>query len=192
MGLWRGHAVLPFPSFDLVFLFHLLGQVALALVTFFVLSLLSLLFLFLFFFSSLLPGSVWSWYVCAFSEASFLCFCSDLLSSFLRGFLLPPGSGVLRRSCLLFFFFEVFCRLSRFLSRVVLSSFFGGVVWPGPSVFGPALGSVDSSLGSGKIRASVFAWAVSCSASIFSLHVVQTEPWSFFIAKKSLVVCRLF
>ena len=50
MGLWCGHAVLPFPSFDLVFLFHLLGQVVLALVTFFALSLLSLLFLFLFFF----------------------------------------------------------------------------------------------------------------------------------------------
>ena len=48
MGLWCGHAVLPFPSFNLVFLFHLLGQVALALVTFFALSLLSLLFLFFF------------------------------------------------------------------------------------------------------------------------------------------------
>ena len=33
---------------------------------------------------------------------------------------------MLRRSCLLFFFFEVFCRLSRFLSRVVLSSFLEG------------------------------------------------------------------
>ena len=53
MGLWCGHAVLPFPSFDLVFLFHLLGQVALALVTFFALFLLSLLFLFYFFFSFL-------------------------------------------------------------------------------------------------------------------------------------------
>ena len=50
MGLWCGHAVLPFPGFDLVFLFYLFGQVALALVTFFALSLLSLLFLFLFFF----------------------------------------------------------------------------------------------------------------------------------------------
>ena len=50
MGLWCGHAVLPFPSFDLVFLFHLLGQVALVLVTFFALSLLSLSFLFLFLF----------------------------------------------------------------------------------------------------------------------------------------------
>ena len=155
---------------------------------FFALSLLSLLFLFLFFFSFLSPGSVWSWCVCAFSEASFLCFCSDLLSSFPRDFLL-------RRSCLLFFFFEVF--LSAF--EISFSScpflfffFFGGEVWPGPSVFGPALCSVDSSLDSGKIRASVFAWAVSCSASFFSLHVVQTEPWSFFIAKKSLVVRRLF
>ena len=73
MGLWCGHAVLPFPSFDLE-KNHLLGQVALALVTFFALSLLSLSFLFLFFFSSLSPGSVWSWCVCAFSEASFLCF----------------------------------------------------------------------------------------------------------------------
>ena len=108
MGLWCGHTVLPFPSFDLVFLFHLLGQVALALVTFFALSLLSLLFLFLFLCSSLSPGSVWSWCVCAFSEGSFLCFCSDLVSSFPRDFLLPPGSSVLRRSCLLFFFFEVF------------------------------------------------------------------------------------
>ena len=35
MGLWCGHAVLPFPSLDLVFLFHLLDQVALALVAFF-------------------------------------------------------------------------------------------------------------------------------------------------------------
>ena len=46
MGLWCEHAILPFPSFDLVFLFHLLGLVVLALVTFFALSLLSLLFLF--------------------------------------------------------------------------------------------------------------------------------------------------
>ena len=60
MGLWCGHAVLPFPNFDLVFLFHLLGQVVLALMTFFELSLLSLLF----FFSSLSPGSVWSWCDC--------------------------------------------------------------------------------------------------------------------------------
>ena len=32
MVLWCGHAVLPFPSFGLVFLFHLLVQVALVLV----------------------------------------------------------------------------------------------------------------------------------------------------------------
>ena len=99
MGLWCGHSVLPFPSFDLVFLFHLLGQVALALVTFFVLSLLSLLFLFLYFFlfiyfflSSLSPGSVWSGCVCAFSEASFLCFA--LTSSPL--FLGIPASAMFR------------------------------------------------------------------------------------------------
>ena len=130
MGLWCGYAVLPFPSFDLVFLFHLLGQVALALVTFFALSLLSLLFLFLFFFSSLLPRSFWSWCVCAFSEASFLCFCSDLLSSFPRDFLLPLGSGVLRRSCLLFFFFEVFL-LAFEISFSVPFLFFleGGLAW---------------------------------------------------------------
>ena len=116
--------------------------------------------------------------------------CSDLLSSFPRDFLLSPCSGVLRRSCLLFFFFEVFLSSFEisFSSRPFL--YFGGEVWPGPSVFGPALGSVDSSLGSGKLCASVFAWAVSCSAS-FSLLVVQAEPWSFFIAKKSLVVRKL-
>ena len=34
MGLWCGHAVLPFPSFDFFF-FHLVGWLALALVTFF-------------------------------------------------------------------------------------------------------------------------------------------------------------
>ena len=118
--------------------------------------------------------------------------CSDLLSSFPRDFLLPPRSGVLRGSCLLFFFFEVFLSALEisFSSRPFLFS--GGEVWPGPYAFGPALASVDSSPGSGKICASVFAWAISCSASFFSLHVVQTEPWSFFIAKKSLVVRRLF
>ena len=118
-------------------------------------------------------------------------FCSDLLSSFPRDFLFPPRSGVLRRSCLLFFF-EVFLSAFEisFSSRPFL--FFGGEVWPGPSVLGPALGSVDSSLGSGEICASVFAWAISCSASFFSLHVVQAELWSFFIARKSLVVRRLF
>ena len=106
MGLWCGHAVLPFSSFDLVFLFHLLGQVVLALVTFFALSLLSLLFLFLF--SSLSPGSVWSWCVCAFSEASFLCFCSDLLFLFSSGF--PASTGFRRASQVLSFilFYKVF------------------------------------------------------------------------------------
>ena len=67
--------------------------------------------------------------------------CSDLLSSFPRDFLLLPRSGVLRGSCLLFFFFEVF--LSAF--EISFSShpflFFGGEVWPGPYVFSPALGS---------------------------------------------------
>ena len=97
----------------------------------------------------------------------FFVLCSDLLFSFPRDFLLPPRSGVLRGSCLLLFFFEVFLSAFEvsFSSRHFL--FFGGEVWPGPFVFGPALGSVDSSLGSGKICASVFAGAVSCSASFF-------------------------
>ena len=47
--------------------FHHLGQVVLALVTFFELSLLSLLF----FLSSLSPGSVWSWCGCAFFRVFF-------------------------------------------------------------------------------------------------------------------------
>ena len=152
-----------------------LSQVALALVTFFALSLLSLLFLYFYFCFSFLP----------FGLGMFV-LCSNLLS-FPQEFLLSPRSGVLHRSCLLFFFFEVF--LSAFEISFL---FFRGEVWPGLSVFGPALGSVDSSLGSGKICASVFAWAVSCSASFFSLLVVQAEPWSFFIAKKSLVVRKLF
>ena len=167
MGLWCGQAVLPFPSFDLVFLFHLLGQVALALVTFFVLSLLSLLFFFCF---SFLPFHLDLFGFGVFVPFRRLLFCAFALttsSSFIRDFLLPPGSGVLRRSCLLFFFFEVF--LSAF--EISFSSrpffFFGGEVWLGPSVFGPVLGSVDSSLGSGKIISSVFACAVSCSASFF-------------------------
>ena len=88
-------------------------------------------------------------------------------SYFLQVFLRPPGSGVLRRSCSLFFLFEVF--LSAFeISLSCRPFFFLGVeVWLGPSVFSPALGSVDSSLGFGKIRSSVFVWAVSCSASFF-------------------------
>ena len=99
-----------------------------------------------------------------------LLFCAFALTSssyFLRDFLRPPGSGVLCRSCSLFFLFEVF--LSAF--KITFSGrpfFFLGVeVWLGPSVFSLALGSVDSSLGSGKIRSSVFLWAVSCSASFF-------------------------
>ena len=128
MGLWCGHAVLPFPSFDLVFLFHLLGQVALALVTFFALSLLSLLFIFYFFFiSSLSPGSVWSGCVCAFSEASFLCFALTSSPLFLgiscfRHIPVCFAGPVFYSSSSLRFF----CRLSRFLSEVVLSSFLEG------------------------------------------------------------------
>ena len=197
MGLWCGHAVLPFPSFDLVFLFHLLGQVALALVTFFALSLLLLLFLFLFFFSSLSPGSVWSWCVSTFSEASFLCFCSDLLSSFPQDFLLPPGSGVLRRSCLLFFFFVVFLSAFEisFSSRPflfflegrsglgLLSSVLRWVLW----TLLLALGRFVLLSLPGPLAVQLRFFFLS-----LSLHVVQTEPWSFFIAKKSLVLCRLF
>ena len=161
MDLWCGHAVLPFPSFDLDFLFHLLGQVALALVTFFELSLLSLLFFLSTFRLDLSGLGV----VVPFQS---LLFCAFALTSsyFLRDFLRPPGSGVLPRSCSLFFLFEVF--LSAF--EITFSGrpfFFLGVVWLGPSVFSPALGSLDSSLGSGKIRSSVFLWAVSCSASFF-------------------------
>ena len=65
---------------------------------------------------------------------------------------------MLRRSCSLFLF-EVF--LSAFeISFSGRPFFFLGVeVWPGPSVFSPALESVHSSLGSGKIRSSVFVWA---------------------------------
>ena len=86
MGLWCGHAVLPFPSFDLVFLFHLLGQVVLALVAFFELSLLSLLlfFFFLFFFPFRLDLSGLG--VVVPSQSSFLSFCSDLLFLFSSGF----------------------------------------------------------------------------------------------------------
>ena len=56
---------------------------------------------------------------------------------------------MLRRSCSLFLF-EVF--LSAFkISFSGRPFFFLGVeVWPEPSVFSPALGSVDSSLGSGQ------------------------------------------
>ena len=96
---------------------------------------------------------------CAFALTSY--------SYFLQVFLLPPGSGVLRRSCSLFFYFEVL--LSAFEITFSCRPFFflGGEVCLGPHVFSPALGSVDSSLGSGKISYSVFVWAVSCSASFF-------------------------
>ena len=151
MGLWCGHAVLPFPSFNWVFLFHLLGQVGLALVSFFALSLLSLFFYFYFCFSFFLFAWICLVLGClCLYGGFFFVLCSDLLSFFPRDFLLPPRSGVLRGSCLLFFFFEVFLSAFEisFSSRPFL--FFGGEVWPGPSVFSPALGSVDSSLGSGK------------------------------------------
>ena len=41
-------------------------------------------------------------------------------------------------------------------------------VWLSPSDITPALGSVDSSLGSGKIRSSVIVWAVGCLALFVS------------------------
>ena len=101
-----------------------------------------------------------------FQRLLYCAFAPTSSSYFLRDFLRPPGSGVLRRSCSLFFFFECFYRPSKLLeSRPFF--FLGVEVWVGPSVFSPALGSVDSSLGSGKIRSSVFAWAVSCSTSFF-------------------------
>ena len=130
---------------------YLLGQVALALVTFFALSLLLLLFFFCF---SFLPFCLDLGVIVPFQRLLFCAFALTSSSSFLWDFLLPPGSGVLRSSCLLFFLFEVFLSSFEvsFLSRPFF--FFGGEVWLGPSVFGPALWSVDSSLGSGKIRSS--------------------------------------
>ena len=130
--------------------------------TFFELPRLSLLF----FLSSLLPGSVCSWFGCEFSESSLLGFCSDLLFLFSSGF---PASTWFRcaSQVQLFFLFGIF--LSAF--KISFSGhpflFLGVEVWPGPFAFSPALGSVDSSLSSGKIRFSVFVWAVSCSASFF-------------------------
>ena len=101
-----------------------------------------------------------------FQSLLYYAFALTSSSYFLRDFLRPPGSGVLRSSCSLVLF-EVF--LSAFeISFLGRPFFFLGVeVWPGPSVFSPALGSVDSSLGSGKIRSSAFVWAVSCSALFF-------------------------
>ena len=92
------------------------------------------------------------------------------ISKFRLGFSFPSfGSGGASFGDILWAFssvtFEVF--LSAF--EISFSShpffFLGGEVWLGPSVFSPALGSVDSSLGSGKLLSSVFAWGVSCSAS---------------------------
>ena len=121
MGLWCGHALLPFPSFDLVFLFHLLGQVALALVTFFALSFLSLLFLFLFFFCLDLFGlgvfvPFWRLHFCAFALTSSPLFLGISCFHWVPVCFAGP---VFYSSSLRFF-----CRLSRFLSRVVLSFFF--------------------------------------------------------------------
>ena len=131
MGLWCGHAVLPFPSFDLVFLFHLLGRVALALVTFFALSLLSLLFFFCF---SFLPFRLDLFGLGVFVPFRRLLFCAFALTSSplflgISCFHRVPvcfAGPVFYSSSLRFF-----CRLSRFLSRVVLSSFFwrGGLAW---------------------------------------------------------------
>ena len=150
MGLWCGCAVLPFPSFDLVFLFHLLGQVALALVTFFALSLLSRLYFFCFSFLPFRLDLFGLGVFVPFRRLLFSAFALTSSSSFLRDFLLPPGSGLLRRSSLLFFFFEVFLSAFEisFSSRPFFS--FGGEVWLGPSVFGPALGSVTLLLALGR------------------------------------------
>ena len=162
MGLWCGHAVLPFSGFDLVFLFRLLDQVALALVMFFELSLVSLLF----FLSSLSPGSVCSWFGCDFSESSLLGFCSELLFLFSSGFLRPPGSGVRCRSCSLFLL-EVF--LSAFeISFSGRPFFFLGVeFWPGPFVLALCWVLWTLLLALGRFIFSVFVWAISCSASFF-------------------------
>ena len=112
-----------------------------------------------FFLSSYSPRSVWSECGWVFSQSSFLCF---VLTSFyfLQVVLCPPGSGVLRRSCSLFFLIAVF--LSAFEITFSCHPFclLGVEVWLSPSVFSPALGSVDSSLGS--------VWAVSCLASFLS------------------------
>ena len=87
--------------------------------------LLSLLFLFLCFFSSLSPGSDWSWCVCLFGGFLFV-LCSDILSSFPWDFLLSPRSGVLAGPVFYSCSLRFFCRLSRFFSRVILSSFLAG------------------------------------------------------------------
>ena len=102
--------------------------------------------------------------------------CSDL-SSFPRDFLLSPCSGVLRRSCLFFFFFEVFLSAFEisFLSRPLL--FCGGRSGLGrlSSVLRWVLWTLLLALG---IFVLVFAWAVSCSVS-FSLLAARAVPWEF-------------
>ena len=124
-------AVLSFPSFDLVFLFHLLGQVALTLVTFFALSVLSLLFLFFFSFLPFCLDLFGLGVFVPFRRLLFFVLCSDLLSSFPRDFLLPSRSGVLHRSWVLFFFFEVFLSAFEisFSSRPFLFFWRGGLAW---------------------------------------------------------------
>ena len=189
MGLWCGHAVLPFPSFDLVFLFHLLGPVGTCFGDIPWVSCLSLLFFF-----SLCLVSFGCGYACRvlawilYGRFSFLPFSLDLSGlgvvgsyqsflscafaltssfSFLQVVRRPPGFGVLRRSCS-FFLFAVFLSAFEITFSCRPFCFLGVEVWLSPSVFSPALGFVDSSLGSGKIRSSVFVWAVSCLASFFS------------------------
>ena len=81
----------------------------------------------------------------------------------------PTGFGVLCRSCSLFFLFSVFLSAFEITFSCRPFCFLRVEVWLSPSVFSPpALGFVDSSLGSGKIHSSVFVWAVSCLASFFS------------------------
>ena len=120
--------------------------------------------------------------------------CSDLLSSFPRDFLLLPRSGVLRDTVFYSSSLRFFCWLSRFLSRVVLSSFLEGRSGLGlmSSVLPWVLWTLLLALGRFVLLSLPGPLAVQLRYFFFSLHVVQTEPWSFFIAKKPLVVRRLF
>ena len=102
----------------------------------------------------------------------FLCFSSVLLLLFSSGFPASTWFGCVSQVLFFVFLFEVFLSDFEIDFEIPFSChpfFFLGVeVWLGPSVFSPALGSVDSSLGSGKIRSAVLVWAVSCSASFSS------------------------
>ena len=116
-------------------------------------------------------------------------------------------SGVFAGPILLFSsYMNFFGRPSRFFSRVAFLVLIrcGGLAWGFPFFFGEGswsfclrsfvLRTVDSSLGSGKVRSPVFVWAVRFCASFFSffpLHVVQTELWNLFFLNKALVVRRL-